>query len=351
MLVAGSTLLTLVGLEIALRIAAPAAEPAPPAPHVTDDLPVIRTLYEHSRPNVRGRLPNGVPYRTNRFGIRGPDITLDKPPGTFRIAVIGDSVTMGAGVADEDTYARRIERRLNARGDGRHYEVVNLGMPGLNARVVVARFEEKGLPLAPDLVIYGYTLNDIEGPAYRPGPPPDTFYGVPTWLAPAFHSRLFTLLALRVYSLREAISPPKGSYVRALDDNYFHNPAALAQVETAFDRLAAVARARRLCVLLVPHTYVALLRLHPFVRHYELIERLGRARGFYVQQTFDRFRGRDPASLWVSFNDVHPNARGHALLADAVWEGLMRLPASCWRDHPVSADGASARPAASGSRR
>jgi hypothetical protein len=47
--------------------------------------------------NVRG-LYNGVLYQTNRFGIRGREVPRRKPADVFRIAVIGDSFTMGSGV-------------------------------------------------------------------------------------------------------------------------------------------------------------------------------------------------------------------------------------------------------------
>jgi hypothetical protein len=55
---------------------------------------------------------------------------------------------------------------------------MNLGLAGLYIDVIVRRFERRGLAFDPDLIVYGYTLNDIEGPGYEklpartPWPPP-----------------------------------------------------------------------------------------------------------------------------------------------------------------------------------
>src|SRR5215207_973150 len=49
----------------------------------------------------------------NSHGLRGPETTYDKPAGTFRILNLGDSIVMGWGVRQEDTYGRQLELLLN----------------------------------------------------------------------------------------------------------------------------------------------------------------------------------------------------------------------------------------------
>src|SRR5688572_31304238 len=47
----------------------------------------------------------GVPVRINALGFRDRrNYLLEKPPGTFRIFVLGDSVTFGHGTLDDTTY-------------------------------------------------------------------------------------------------------------------------------------------------------------------------------------------------------------------------------------------------------
>jgi hypothetical protein len=50
----------------------------------------------------------GIPVEINSHGLRSPETTYEKPSGTFRILNLGDSVTMGWGIREEDTYGQRL---------------------------------------------------------------------------------------------------------------------------------------------------------------------------------------------------------------------------------------------------
>jgi lysophospholipase L1-like esterase len=336
-LAAGSVLLTLGVLEVGLRLTTPSHPRLPDPGRVPAGTLELSTVMQLARPNARGVLPGGVPYRANASGFRGPDYARPKPAGVFRIAMIGDSVTMGAGVAEEDAYPARVERALNESSGSVTYEVLNLGMAGLNATNVVERMERIGVPYDPDLIVYGYTLNDIEGPSYRHAAAAPQARAVGAlaraeWAQEQLY--VVTFLRTRFYSLRELLWPPEDSYVFELDDNYFHNPAALAAVDDAFGRLERLARERGVCVLVLQHTSLWFLRaFHPFRRHYAAVAALARAHGFVDKDTLDYFAGRDALGLWVNAYDSHPNAEGHALLARAALEGLHALPARCWDRH------------------
>jgi hypothetical protein len=99
--------------------------------------------------------------RTNALGFRGPEISRDKPEGTFRIVVLGDSVAFGYGVDDEVTFLRRWEKELNAKGPGR-FEVVNTGHLVYDTMQEYALLRDDGMRLQPDLVLLVFVANDIE---------------------------------------------------------------------------------------------------------------------------------------------------------------------------------------------
>lgn len=312
--------------------------PPPPASAASPELahlPELHSGRELIRPNVRGRYA-GVVHRTNRWGLRGPDVPRRKPPGTLRIALIGDSVAMGMGVPYAQTYGARVARSLSGSDwvGGRRVEVLNLGVAGFNGAQSVERLKTVGAPLGPDLVIYGYTLNDIQGPAWREPPPGYLAMRRARRAASArspFH--LWRVVEPRLASLRELVAPPPGSFVWALDENYFRNPAAWSGLVAVLGDLAEGQRALGACAHLLLHTRLQFLHpFHPFRRHYDAVARAARERGLSVTASLPWFLEEDgPATaLWVAADDAHPNARGHALLAEALVEGLRRdLPERC----------------------
>src|SRR5881628_3218451 len=48
------------------------------------------------------------PVHINSHGTRGPEFASKKPANTFRILSLGDSRTFGWGLADNETYSRRL---------------------------------------------------------------------------------------------------------------------------------------------------------------------------------------------------------------------------------------------------
>ncbi len=107
----------------------------------------------------------GGAVQRNHAGFRERLFENTKSPGTYRIAVIGDSFTFGNGIRQEDRYTDVLHRRLPA-----YFEVLNFGTPGANTpehRDLVARL----LPLVkPDFVLLQWYVNDMDNadPAERP---------------------------------------------------------------------------------------------------------------------------------------------------------------------------------------
>ena len=108
----------------------------------------------------------GQPVRINSDGFRDREYALQKPPHTYRIVVLGDSVAFGRFNLPEDNLARRLEARLNSACPGRSFEVLNMGVEGYNTVQEAELLKAKALKYAPDLVIVYYSLNDADYPEY-----------------------------------------------------------------------------------------------------------------------------------------------------------------------------------------
>jgi hypothetical protein len=114
----------------------------------------------------------GVPVHINALGFRDRrDYALDKPPNTFRILVLGDSVTFGHGTLDDTTYPYLLEQRLRGWRPDVNWEVWNLGVPGYNTRQELDYLKEIGPRAQPDVVVVGFYPNDFTG-RNAPQPPP-----------------------------------------------------------------------------------------------------------------------------------------------------------------------------------
>jgi len=106
----------------------------------------------------------GVPVHIDSLGLRDPrEYDLAKRPNTFRILVLGDSVTFGHGSVYEHTYPYLLEQRLKRWHRDVDWQVWNAAVPGYNTSQELAQLLELGPRFRPDLVIVGFYDNDLMG--------------------------------------------------------------------------------------------------------------------------------------------------------------------------------------------
>jgi lysophospholipase L1-like esterase len=99
---------------------------------------------------------NGNTFSTNQWGMRDREYTLEKPAGTLRIALMGPSHVMGNGVSDGETFENLVEERLNREyrnGKYTHFEILNFGVDGYTMNQQVALMEDRVFDFAPDIII------------------------------------------------------------------------------------------------------------------------------------------------------------------------------------------------------
>ena len=107
----------------------------------------------------------GIPVEINDKGLRTPETSYKKLSNTFRILNVGDSIAMGWGVREEETYGQQLEDLLNQQTDNSiTYEVINAGVPGWNPANALAYLQAEGMMYEPDLILFDLTIpNDIYG--------------------------------------------------------------------------------------------------------------------------------------------------------------------------------------------
>ena len=100
---------------------------------------------------------DGKRLRINRFGVRAD--TDDRFEERRKIAILGDSVTMGAGHSQEETIDRLLEARLRAGGSDA--VVLNFGVGDYATRELAQFLRRKNAIYHVDHVVYLLNPNDF----------------------------------------------------------------------------------------------------------------------------------------------------------------------------------------------
>jgi lysophospholipase L1-like esterase len=97
--------------------------------------------------------------QVNRAFFRGPEVSPTKPPGVYRIIVLGGSAAFDMYKRDEETWAARLERLLDGQW-GKRVEVINAGTPGFSTWQARRFLQHKLIRYQPDLVLLYELYND-----------------------------------------------------------------------------------------------------------------------------------------------------------------------------------------------
>ncbi len=252
---------------------------------------------------------------------------LTPPPNQRRITFIGDSFTVGHGVANvEDRFGNRLRRQRP------EWEVHLFAWPGDDTGAELDHLRhliESRYKL--DIVVLAYCLNDISDI-------------VPEWETimrrifkkerPGFlvrHSYFINTLHYRWQSARD---PDVKDYYQFVHEAYA-GPLWEAQEGrlSEFRRMVEAANGRLMVV-----TFPFFHALGPEYRYRTVHEKFGQ---FWREEKvphldlLEKFNHRPPAEWMVNSRDPHPNERAHVVAAEAIAEFLQaQVAKDPIRNHP-----------------
>lgn len=268
----------------------------------------------------------------NAEGLRDYDYPVEKPPNTFRIVAVGDSITYGHSLPLEASFPKQLETRLNRDGNPQRFEVMNFGVGGYNTLQELALYKLKGAKYDPDLVLIGYSLNDVlshkkvfrnigqamgRTPARKAAPPPAAARAArtrPPEATPLYRRSLLVSWLLDRWSRVEPARRGVARFFVALYDE----PSAWAIVADGFAGFGALARESSRPFVVVIFPYLDDLENYRYRAIHEQVAREARRNGLGVIDLLDVFEGRDPGPLRLSSGDYHPSAEGNRLTAAAI---------------------------------
>ena len=241
----------------------------------------------------------------NERGLRDRPI-LPKAEGEYRILALGDSVTFGWGVPQNQIFAFRLEQLLQGRLK-RPVRVINSGVGGYNTVQELTYFKQEGIAFQPDLVMLTYVQNDIEE---NKGP-------FDPW----------TARSLRGKSLPDIVITMLGKlwFYRLVDHTYHYalpkqlkeqslNPSqggkGWSDSMSALGELVAMCEEHKIPLI------VFFERSYPGENNPLFEDVVRHAHGVPVKDMGQWLEGLDEFSLVNSKVDGHPNADGHRVMAE-----------------------------------
>ena len=107
--------------------------------------------------NRRGTIFPDAGVAINALGLRGPEVALEKRPGTRRILCLGDSCTFGG----THPYTEFLQAILDQRFGSGRFEVLNGGVIGYTSLHGLEWYQRELARLRPDMVTLYFGWNDM----------------------------------------------------------------------------------------------------------------------------------------------------------------------------------------------
>ncbi len=147
-LLTGSMILCIGAIEFTLRITG-IIQVGPHPPLIYQESSNPKISYELI-PNIE-RVAYRSTVQTNTLGLRSEEVDPSRP----LFVTLGDSITFGYGVENDETIAARLEQMLP------QYQFLNAGVPGYHLGQETALYKEKIAALKPAGVILVFHPNDM----------------------------------------------------------------------------------------------------------------------------------------------------------------------------------------------
>ncbi len=117
------------------------------------------------KPNSTLKWSNVIDYsvtqKANSVGFLDYEHSFEKPRGTYRVLLLGDSFIEAVQVETKDKIQAILQEKLQKKYPFRKPEVIALGFSGCGTSNVLSFYEELGRKYKPDLVVIVFVYNDF----------------------------------------------------------------------------------------------------------------------------------------------------------------------------------------------
>lgn len=254
----------------------------------------------------------------NSRGLRDEELSIEKQDGVKRVVALGDSVTYGWRVKQEDTYPYQLRKMLP-----QGFEVVNGGIPGYSTQQGYEFLEEEILPLQPDIIIIMFGWNDQ---ALTMTTPDQKKKEHPLALKLNFflnrHCATYKVLKLALFSIREVM-------IQNSPEQEVPSRVSLKTFKENMEKMIDLALSHSISVFLATEPEGQPVReSNAIKRHREynqVIREVAREKGVTLIDIERVFEDHDKKQLFDSPDEnlVHPNSLGNHIIAEEMKKSLL----------------------------
>jgi lysophospholipase L1-like esterase len=292
--------------------------------------PNARRTYYH-RPNQQA-FTIDKPFVTNALGFRDEREVPAEKGAEFRILALGDSVTVGLGVAAEETYARQLEALLSR--SIAPLRVINAAVTCYSTWQEVDVLKETAPAVRPDVVTLAFYWNDLYPKPEVIAPIADVHTVVAQDAAQQYmrlfkSSRALSFVRERWASLSNSLWPTFDWAHRNViykGDSTPYLEQAYEDVRASLEEFAALGREGFVPVLLLLPMPLQVQQAEEPARHMqERIEAIAARAGLRVLDLLPALRRAyaQHRDLYIAWDYEHFTPRGHRVVAEALQRYLV----------------------------
>jgi lysophospholipase L1-like esterase len=240
------------------------------------------------------------PFKTNSRGLRDQEYSLKAPPSTFRVAVVGDSLTMAEGVAIEDAYHSILENRFNEEDPKKNYEFINFGVAGYSLVQYVSTIKRKVLEFKPNMILIGFcAANDSKKPNLEAFNKPYKVKPERNGFVYLYSMQLLGNIYQRNYKLFRGRLPGYNA-----DPNY---------VDARFKELSEISEENNIPIV------IAYIDNKAASADFNAMQDIAKKYGFeFIDATTNFSKELQPGHM-IYLTDGHPNGAANKILADTLY--------------------------------
>jgi len=247
-------------------------------------------------------------WHVNSLGYRDPEPDFAAWNDKVVVFAVGDSLTAGWGIEHiEDRWTGVLQSRL-----GDDHVVINLGQPGAHTPLELENL--RAYPVQdPDVVIWQYTLNDIEHAALSIGQNPglDPLAAMPFW---ARDSHLGNFLYWRTSGANARGGDQYAAWLHRMYDTPMVWDIHRQEIDDAITYIESM-NAR-----LIPVVFPDMPAPFASIAYVDRVAQVFEARGYPALRLFDQAEAMPYLDRVVSARDAHPSAAFSRVVAGAIYQ-------------------------------